>query len=434
MKKTPHPLRFPNGFFWGAVVSAHQTEGGNHNDWTEWEKQNAKRLAQEAKKKYSLWQQRKFPEMLSAENYISASACDHYNRYEKDLDTARSLNLNAFRFSIEWSRIEPQANKFDQEQINHYLKVAQACRERNMEPFVTLWHWTLPIWLRDLGGIENPQFPKYFARYVGIVAEALKKEIKYWITLNEPTSVIGNAYLNAVWPPQKKSLISAHKAHKNLAAAHIEAYRIIRRIDSSVKIGFCNILRYQQPMNINSILDRLATRASRYFTNQKFFNLTRGNNDFLGVNFYFSDKISFRNLLTKHSLTTTQQKEGAKITDLGWKIFPEGIYHILIEQKRHDLPVFILENGLADAEDTRRKPFIEQHLLWIHKAIENGVNVCGYFYWSLIDNFEWDKGFWPRFGLVEVDYSSFERRIRPSALEYAKICKSNKLTLNQTIK
>jgi beta-glucosidase len=148
-------LKFPDGFLWGAATSAHQVEGGTKNDWTQWEKKNAKRLAKEAKTKWAIWQQKKFPEMFDPKNYISGRACDHYKKFEKDLDIAKSLNLNAFRISIEWSRIEPREGKFDEKEIRHYRKVIKAIRARDMEPFVTLWHFTNPIWIGKIGDWEN---------------------------------------------------------------------------------------------------------------------------------------------------------------------------------------------------------------------------------------------------------------------------------------
>ena len=166
MKADKGELKFPDGFLWGAATSAYQVEGGNVNDWSEWEKKNADRLAGEAKTKWQKWQQEKFPEMFDPKNYICGRACDFYNRYESDLDIAKSLGLNAFRISIEWSRIEPEEGKFDEREIEHYRKVIEAIRARGMEPFVTLWHFTNPLWLEEIGGVENNKFPSYFSRYV----------------------------------------------------------------------------------------------------------------------------------------------------------------------------------------------------------------------------------------------------------------------------
>ncbi len=413
-------LKFPDGFFWGAATSSHQVEGGNFNDWSEWEKANAARLAKEAKNKWQPWQQEKFPEMFKPENYISGQACDHYNRYEEDFDIAKSLGHNAHRFSIEWSRIEPEEGKFNEAEIEHYRKVIQALRERGLEPFVTLWHWTMPLWVRDMGGVENKKFADYFASYAKYVAGKLGDSVKYWFTLNEPTSVIGNSYQWGNWPPQKKSFLAAQKVFKNLAAAHNLAYDEIHKINSGAQVGVANILSYFEPQNKNSILDKLALKFAEYYSNKKFLNLTRNRHDFLTAQYYFYNKIKF----------SSKTDNKAEInSDMGWGIRPEGLYYILKELKKYNKPTYVTENGLADAKDYRRADFIKGHLKWIHKAISEGVDVRGYFYWSLLDNFEWDKGFWPRFGLVEIDYQTLERKIRPSAFEYAKICRNNSLEL-----
>ncbi len=416
-------LKFPEGFLWGAATSAHQVEGGNRNDWTEWEKKNAERLADEAETK---WQARKtgqpsskFPEMNEAQNYISGKACDHYNRYEEDFDIAKSLNLNAFRISIEWSRIEPEEGKFDEQEIEHYRQVLEAIRTRGMEPFVTLWHWTLPLWLSDIGGISNKKFPFYFERFSKKVAKEYHGVVNYWLTMSEPTALIGMGYLSGIWPPQKKNPLLALQVFKNLGRAHNAASKVIHQISSSAQVGFVNILNYFDPFKKKSYLDKLSVIVADYFSNKKFFNLTK-NNDFLAVDYYFHHRLGF---------PAKKSHARKNITDMGWEIYPEGIYHVLKDLKKYNLPIYITENGLADADDKKREKFIRDHLCWVYKAISEGADVRGYFYWSLLDNFEWDKGFWPRFGLVEMDYKTMGRKIRPSAREYAKICKNNSLEI-----
>ncbi|MFA6285725.1 MAG: glycoside hydrolase family 1 protein [Parcubacteria group bacterium] len=413
-------LKFPEGFLWGAATSAYQVEGGTKNDWTEWEKKNAKRLAREAKTKWEEWQQKKFPEMFDPQNYISGRACDHYDRYEKDLDIAKSLGHNAYRFSIEWSRIEPEEGRFDEKEIEHYREVIEAIRERGMEPFVTLWHWTNPNWLSAIGGPENKKFPIYFTRYVKYIAENLGECVNFWITLNEPTSVIANSYTKGDWPPQKKNTLSVLRVYRNLSRAHNQSYKIIHNVFPKTKVSFSNIVPYLEPYKSNSFLDRATVRIFKYFAVDKFWNMTRWRNDFLAVQYYFHNLIKFPG---------KRKNKNESVSDLGWEIFPEGIYHILKDLKKYNLPIYITENGIADVGDMKREKFIKDHLICVHKAIQEGVDVRGYFHWSLLDNFEWDKGFWPRFGLVEVDYKTMERKIRPSAWEYAKICKNNQLEL-----
>lgn len=411
-------LKFPKNFLWGAATSAYQVEGGNTNNWSEWEKKNADRLAESAKTYWQNWQKEKFPEMFNSENYISGSACDHYNRFEEDFDIAKELGHNAHRFSIEWSRIEPEEGKFNDEEIEHYRKVIRAIRARGMEPFVTLWHWTNPLWLEEKGGCESRDFDEHFSRYSEYVAGKLGKEVKFWITLNEPTSVIASSYMTGVWPPQKRSFFRAWRLYKKFAHAHIEAYKHIHAADSDAQVGFANILHSFEPYKRKSFLDELMVRVGKYLTNRRMLNLTEGYNDFLTVQYYFHNRFRFpRKVRTEH----------LPVTDMNWEIFPHGIYRVIRKLKEHNLPIYITENGLADADDSKRESFIYHHLWEIHRSIQEGADVRGYFYWSLLDNFEWDKGFWPRFGLVEIDYKTMERKIRKSAWRYARICESNEL-------
>ncbi len=415
-------LKFPSGFLWGSATSAHQVEGNCYNNWSEWEKKNAERLAKEAKNKWENWQQEKFPEMFKSENYISGQACNHYACYEKDFDIAKKLGHNVHRFSIEWSRIEPVEGKFDVKEIEHYRKVIQALRVRGIEPFVTLWHWTNPVWMTKKGGEASKEFSFYFSRYVEKVIKELGNIVDYWITINEPMSVIVNSYIVGVWPPQKRNILIAWRVYKILAKTHNEAYKTIHKVNKNAKVGFANVITDFEPNNKKSLLDRLTVKTANYLAKDKFLKITNSYNDFLTVQYYFHKKINFLGI----SKNKNKDKE---ISDLGWEVYPKGIYYILKDLQKYNLPIYITENGLADADDSRREKFIKEHLYWVHKAIQEGVDVRGYFYWSLLDNFEWDKGFWPCFGLVEINYKTLERKIRSSALKYAKICKTNKLEI-----
>ena len=410
-------LEFPKNFFWGAATSAHQVEGNNHNDWTEWEHANAKRLSKESGGKYP------------PENYISDKACDHYNRFRKDFDIAKSLGHNVHRFSIEWSRIEPEEGKWDEKEIQHYQKVIDALREQGMEPFVTLWHWTLPIWVAEQGGWENPKTIDDFARYCDKIVRSLKS-VAYWITLNEPEFYTMNSYLRGKRPPQKKSFFKFLKVYKNLAKAHNSAYEIIH---SNILKNVGMLPQIGVAKN-NSYFEGWLAPVLNYVWNNWFLNKIKNHQDFIGLNYYFHNRIKSFKL---------NQNENKEISDMGWPIYPEGIYpegiyHVLKDLKKYNKPIYITENGVADARDIRREKFIKEHLRWVHKAISEGADVRGYFYWSLLDNFEWDSGFTPRFGLVEMNYlpadathqalqagKTMERKIRPSAYKYAKIAKEN---------
>lgn len=410
-------LQFPKDFIWGSATSAHQVEGGNVNNWSEWEKKNAERLAGKAGSEWAKWQQEKFPEMFEPQNYIAGRACNHYNRFEEDFDLAKAGGHNAHRFSIDWSRIEPEEGKFDQKEIEHYRKVLLALRERGLEPFVTLWHWTHPLWVEGIGGPTNKKFAEYFARYAKVMAENFGDLVKFWVTLNEPMSVIPNCYLKGIWPPQTKNPFVALRVYKNLALAHKMAYDVLHKASPESQVGFANIMAYFEPANPSSPMDRLVVKIAKYFSNKKFLNLTEGKNDFLALQYYFHYKLSFFGGL---------KNENKEVSDLGWELYQEGIYHLLNFLAQYKLPIYITENGLADADDNKREQLIRDGLFWINKAMQEGVDVRGFFYWSLLDNFEWDKGFWPRFGLIEMNYQTLERKPRKSYYAYRDIIKESR--------
>ncbi|MDP2926620.1 MAG: glycoside hydrolase family 1 protein [bacterium] len=386
-------IHFPQDFLWGSATSAYQVEGGIENsDWS-----------------------RIFPAGL---------ACDHYRLYEKDFDLLKELSQNAYRFSIEWSRIEPTEGRFNEKEIEHYRRVLKALRERGVKSMVTLHHFTLPLWLARRGGFANSQSVFYFSRFAEKMFKEYGEIVDFWVTLNEPL-----IYATVMAPLLKKKnglglpdLPAILLTIKNEISAHRKTHEVFHRLakesKTAVYVGIAKNNAYFVPFNPKSFLDRLAVGLCRYFWNGYFLDRIKDRLDFIGLNYYFHHQIKFPFFL--------KQKKKL-ISDLGWEVFPEGIYHALLELKKYQLPIYITENGVADAEDKLREEFIEGHLSWIGRAIEEEVDVRGYFHWSLIDNFEWDKGFGPRFGLIEIDYETMERKIRPSAREYAKISRENKL-------
>jgi len=269
----------------------------------------------------------------------------------------------------------------------------------------------LPTWLAKKGGWLNPKAPYYFDRYVKIIAENLFNEVKFWITINEPNVYALNSYLRDVWPPQKKSAAKYLKVLKNLVKAHQLAYRALRLVDLDCQVG---VAKNQTFFEGNLLLKYPAN----YFHNQYFLERIKNSQDFIGLNYYFHNRI--KGFKFNHN-------SNEEFSDLGWEIYPEGIYRVLKDLKKYNKPIYITENGLADKDDAKREKFIKEHLTWIWRAIQEKIDVRGYFHWSLLDNFEWDKGFWPRFGLIEVDYQTMARKIRPSAKIYARICKENQL-------
>jgi beta-glucosidase len=408
---------FPKGFLFGSATSSHQVEGNNKNDWSEWEHANCARLADETAKRntnaptrMSDYILQSYPDPFSKENFISGVACDHYNRFRDDFDIAKQLGHNAHRFSIEWSRIEPEEGKFDEKEIEHYRQVILALKERSIEPFVSLWHWPIPLWLRDKGGWLFSETPEYFKNYSRKVVSELGSEVKFWITLNEPGIYAANSFLKGIWPPQSKNPISYLLAISNLVKAHKLAYKEIKKINSSAQIGIAqNIVWFE--IDDSNPTNLFLKKIADWWVNDYFLNKIKREQDFIGVNSYFHNLINLG----------FGKNKNEKISDVGWEIKPESLYHSVKTVSKYKKPIYVTENGLADTQDIYRVDFIKESLSWLFKAINEGVDVRGYLHWSLLDNFEWAHGFWPRFGLVEIDYKTLERKIRSSAFEYKKI-------------
>jgi len=393
--------KFPDNFYFGAATSSHQVEGKCVNDWSEWEKNNAERLAEESVKYSNLssWRLIKYA-AGSPENYISGIAADHYSRFIEDFDIAKKIGINAYRFSIEWSRVEPEKGVWDMDQFNHYLKMVAALRERKIEPFVTIWHWTLPLWLSEMGGISHPEFPELFAKFAAKIAKEFSGKVKFFITINEPEIYSLNGYFRGIWPPCKKGIFSYIFAMKSLIKSHNLAYDEIKKTIPDSIIGTACNMTYFEPGN--GVLNKIAALLSDRFWNRYFIDHVKTKIDYIGVNYYFHNRINYG----------FNKNENISVSDLGWELYPQGIEQVLNRVAAYRLPVYITENGLADASDEKRAWFIEVSMRSIMKAIENNIDVRGYFHWSLIDNFEWDKGFWPCFGLISVDRRNLSRKIR----------------------
>jgi beta-glucosidase len=394
-------LLFPPHFLWGAATSAYQVEGGNVNaDWWSFEQ--------------------KLPEEKR-----SGDGAKHYELFELDFNLAKDLNLNAQRLSLEWSRIEPKEGEFDYHEIDHYKNVLKSLKDRQMSVMLTLWHFTLPDWVAKKGGWENPGTVKLYEKFIKRVVPELKDDVDLWITLNEPGVYVFQSYILGLWPPQKKSKIATIKAYLNMSKAHKIAYEYIHSEVVNAKVGISNNVSTYQALHQHSIREA----GAQYFldvTNHLFYKLTGKTHDFLGLNYYFNQYISFNSRKILPSVVDISTTKKA-VSDMGWEIYPQGMFDILMDFSDYHLPIYITENGIASRNDDRRVRFLISYLQEIYHAISAGAPVKGYFYWSLIDNFEWADGFEPRFGLIEVDYKTQKRTVRPSAFVYQEIIKTNAL-------
>ncbi len=398
-------LKFPKDFLWGAASSAYQTEGGNSNaDWWAWER-SQKRIDE-------LRKQGKNPE-----DYLSGIACDFYNRYDEDFSLARHLNHNTTRFGVEWSRVQPQEGMFDEAVLDHYEKMLQSAKFHGLSVFLTLHHYTCPVWFMKRGGFTKKENITHFLHYARYVAKRLSQYVDFWVTINEPGLYAGQSYWLGLHPPRVKSFRTAWKVVDNLIRTHNLLSEYLRQhLGQPVSMAFN--LSDLQPYGF---LGGLAAGLTDYVVNDYILRRTIDACDYIGVNYYFHHHISLFGI-RKHSHSQHNQ------TDRGWGIHPEGIERVLLSLKGYSKPVYIIENGLADAKDDKREKFIKDHLFYVHRAISQGADVRGYLYWSLTDNFEWEEGFAPRFGLIEIDREGLLRRkVRYSATKFAEICKNNEL-------
>ncbi|MDD5730888.1 MAG: family 1 glycosylhydrolase, partial [Candidatus Omnitrophica bacterium] len=293
-------------------------------------------------------------------------------------------------------------------------------------------HFTNPVWLAKAGGWEKKRSASYFKRYCDFVVRALAKHVRYWITINEPTIYISHAYLFGAWPPQKKSLLQARAVEGNLLLGHVKAYRLIHNIYKELKLvkPFVGISQYTQAFVpcAQDAKSRFAASLRNKLFKLGFLDAIARHKamDFVGVNYYSRQLVHLKNWGAANFLTDVcdRNHHPVKKNSLGWDIYPEGLGDVLLKLKPYALPVIITENGICTRDDGERWDYIRAHLKSIHLALEKGVNVRGYLYWSLIDNFEWDKGFGPRFGLIDVDYNTYKRTVRQSADLFARVCKT----------
>ncbi len=395
---------FSYDFLWGAATSAHQVEGNNHNDWSEWERENADRLASEAFSKFGNlknWESIK-GEATSPSNYISGTSADHYTHYREDIKSLKGLGLNSYRFSIEWSRIEPTPGNFDQEEIEHYQDMLKTCREEGIEPMVTLWHFTNPVWVRDMGGWTNPKVVDHFLHYVEIMVTNLS-DVKYWIIVNEPELYARFTHIFGYWPPARKNLLLYFRSISMLVRATNMAAKVIHDTVPNSLVSIASHYTYIQAYN-NRRYNHLFKKFAIWWWNFSFLDRVIKSLDFVGINYYFHAKLDKGIEVNRSNI----------VSDLGWELYPKGMYYVLRDVwAKYHKPIIITEHGLADKENKRRDWYVEKSLLYARKAINiYGVVLKGYYHWSLLDNFEWDKGYWPRFGLVEVDYESQKRTVR----------------------
>lgn len=405
-------FNFDDDFLWGVSTSAHQTEGNNINsDWWKFEAEGKVKNGDR-----------------------SGMACNSYELYRQDIEVAKALNVNAFRFSIEWAKVEPREGEFDQEVLHHYADEVAYMRKNGIEPMVTLHHFTNPIWLAKIGGWGSKKSIAFFLRYVQRVVNAIGN-VKYFITINEPNVYALFGYLQGYWPPEIKDRKKMKKVLANMALAHSKAYDLIHSKIPNAKVSvtvnaaiFCS----KTPNPLDIIMTRIVNYQYNFaFLDSIFHGKTRSpvgkitlpkgtKLDFIGLNYYTRFLVGF-------GLSLKISSGDLPKTEMGYELYPQGIRDIIDNTwKRYKIPIIITENGIADGEDKIRAEYIMKTLESLSISVSEGVKLKGYFHWSLMDNFEWREGFKPRFGLYHTDFKTFKRTLRKSGEFYSKIC-SNQL-------
>lgn len=420
---------FPKDFLWGAAASSHQVEGDNfYNDW---------------------WQAEQNGLLIDK----SGKACDHYHRFRQDFRLAKELNHKAHRLSLEWSRLEKEEGVWDRSEWEHYKAVVHELAALGIEPIVTLNHFTMPLWFAQKGGWRAPDAPRIFARYAARAIEELGDVVRYWIPINEPYILALLGHFWGKWPPFEKNFANALLVMMSLLRSHVAAYIALHKsADASSGtrrpiVGVAHAVTAFHPCRWHRPGDRVAAFGRNRFYNHSFVDsavngysslpflprekLPAGRTvDFVGLNYYFRQFIRYSHPFTKkfyplgETCDVKHHKDAGPITDMGWEVYPEGLYEIITNFSRYNLPIMITENGIGTTDDKFRERYIRSHLIQISRALSSGVNVIGYLHWSLLDNYEWADGYAKRFGLIGVDYATQERTVRDSAKYYAKVIRA----------
>ena len=426
------PITFPKDFYWGGATSSHQVEGRNtNNDWFVFEQLYGK----------------------IADGTVSGDACDHYSRFREDFALLKSLNHNAHRFSVEWSRVEPARDYISKVEVNHYRQVAESIRENGMEPFVTLHHFTTPLWLARTGGWLNPDAIERFEKFTKVMVDALGDIVTFWMPINEPVVYTFLSFMDGSYAPGMKKPLAGFNVLTHMLVAHGRSYRIIKEKYPDAQVGFNKHMRIFDPYREDNKRDRAAAaRMDRVFNmdiiDALFTGETAGrvkvpveektavreSSDFLALNYYSKDSIKFSIFHPGTLFGKTIMPEGAESSHEGaygdkpeGEYYPHGIRRLLKILDSYGQPVYVTENGVSTNNDAYRVKYMANHIAEAGRAMEDGVDLRGYLFWSTLDNFEWNEGYLMRFGMIHVDFETFERTVNDSAKLFGDIAKKNAL-------
>lgn len=417
-------MYFPPDFLWGTATSSHQVEGNNeNNDWWQFEGQEGNTL----------------------DGSRSALACDWWENAEADFDRAQEMGTNAHRMSLEWSRIEPEPGSFSQEAIGRYREMLQGLLDRGIEPMVTLHHFSNPLWLVEKGDFSSEVVVDYFQRYTAKVVAELGDLIPKWVTINEPMVYILMRYIQSAFPaPKERGWFEGFRAIRYLLQCHGAAYHVIKESYPDALVGVAKHFRPIKPRLNGNWLDAWwARRISRFFNDSWMESMVTGRIrwpvgrgsikglagtiDFVGINYYSRAHVRFPPRPSR--LYEEQGPEGQVMAgDSLFGHYPGDLFDIIKDSLKYERPIYITESGLPDAADEERPTYIMTHLRELWRAVSFNYPVMGYYHWTLVDNYEWERGWTQRFGLIELNPENQERNWRPSGRLYSEICHSNSIS------
>ena len=403
-------LNFPSDFRWGTATAAHQVEGHLVNNWS------------------------KHEENKSLER--SGAACDHWNRWKDDFQLLTDLGLSSYRFSIEWSRLEPTEGEWDEAALAVYSAMVDDLLHRGIRPVITLHHFSHPQWWEAKGGFANSANLPEFVRYCERVFDALSDRVDTWVTVNEPTVFSTMGYTLGMFPPGRRSLRTTIRVMRHLLLAHAAVYKALKQKRSTVNIGIAKNVTLFDPKNRWSPIDWPLARLLEWFWNgawrggiqkgRMFFKdvpEAKGTLDFIGLNYYTHVLVGPTSVSLLKMKFPKRKHEIA--TEFGYPMYAEGLRRAVEFLTPLGVPIEVTENGVADANDTLRTEHLKRHLWVLSQAIQDGHDIRSYHHWSLMDNFEWAEGYSMRFGLHHVDFETQERTLRGSGEAYKRIVQNN---------
>jgi beta-glucosidase len=407
---------FPPDFLWGVATSAFQLEGSPHADWSSWDV------------------------VLDAKPGIT----NHYTLYKEDLKLLKELGVNAYRFSLEWSRIQPKEDTWDEEAIAHYQEVVDILRRDGIEPMITLHHFTHPRWFIEQYPWHRNASREKFLRYVEMMVSTIRG-VRYWITFNEPYVILLGGYLEGCMPPGLRDVKRSLLALRNIFTCHGKAYDIIHAYVPDAMVSVAHNMSVFAPWKKWNPLDRFLTKTAKYFYNHSLIDAFRTGTfiikfpfsrtlavevplkdklDFFGVNYYTRIHLRF-NLFKKMGVELRHlDLDGYGLSDLGWEVHPRGLAKVLRYASRLKAPLIITENGIATHDSQEKMKYMKRHVDALEHALRDGLDVRGYFYWTLIDNYEWLQGLDARFGLYHVDFDTSKRTPTSAAAYYSYLIQS----------